>query len=127
MFLNLELLASASSSNFGLPQVRRGPGLGSALSASSDAVDRKAAITDTDHGSDPFVEAIDAKGATTVIPLRGNRIRRREYDRSLYGERNPVKRFFNCINRFPRIAIRHERRNTRFMAMINLVCLPADD
>jgi transposase len=68
------------------------------------------------------VEAVKAKGATAVIPPRRQRVNSRSQDRHPYKERNLVERFFHRIQQFRQIATCHEKLDTSFMAMTNLVC-----
>lgn len=79
-------------------------------------------IADKGYDANHFVEAIEAQGATVVIPPRSNRVNPREYDRHQHKERNLVERFFNCIKQFRRIATRYEKLDASFMAMLNLAC-----
>ena len=51
------------------------------VSLNSDVV-----IADKGYDANHFVEAIEAKGAQSVIPPRSNRLNPREYDRDLYKE-----------------------------------------
>lgn len=87
-----------------------------------DGMDTDQVIADKGYDANHFVDAIEAKGATAVIPPRSNRKNLREYDRHQYKERNLVERFFNRIKQFRRIATRYEKLDVNFMAMINIVC-----
>ncbi|MBF0188281.1 MAG: transposase, partial [Magnetococcales bacterium] len=74
------------------------------------------------YDANHFVEAIESKGGTPVIPPRSNRNTPREYDRDWYKDRNLVERFFNRIKQFRRIATRYEKLDRCYRAMLTLVC-----
>ena len=71
-----------------------------------EGIDPGQVIADKGYDANHFVDAIEAKGAKAVIPLRSNRIKPRGYDRY----------------QFHRIATRYEKLDVNFMAVINLVC-----
>ena len=64
----------------------------------------KCVIGDKGYDSDEFVKAIEAGGATAVIPPRENRTKQREYDKDLYKDRNLVERFWSRMKQFRRVA-----------------------
>jgi len=53
-------------------------------------------LADKGYDSDQFVSAIIAQQATPVIPPRKNRKEPRDFDKTLYKERNLVERLFQC-------------------------------
>lgn len=79
-------------------------------------------LADKGYDSDQFIGAVEALGATAVIPPRRNRKEQREYDRELYKERNLVERFFQKLKQFRRIATRYEKLKRNYQAMLDLVC-----
>jgi len=59
-------------------------------------------------------------GATAVIPPKRNRKVLREYDRTLYKERNLVERLFQKLKNFRRIATRYEKLKRNYQTMLHL-------
>lgn len=57
-------------------------------------------LADKGYNSDAFVAAIMAQQALPVIPPKKNRKAPRDYDKSLYKERNLVERCFLKIEAF---------------------------
>jgi transposase len=78
-------------------------------------------IADKGYDSDAFVEAIERRGASAVIPPRKCRKEARPYDAHLYKERNLVERFFQKAKNFRGIATRYTRRKRNYQAMLDLV------
>lgn len=81
-----------------------------------------AVIGDKGYDADALVAAVHATGAVAVIPPRSNRTIQRVYDRHLYKDRNLIKRFFNRIKQFRRIATRYDKLARNFLSLLNLVC-----
>ncbi len=59
--------------------------------------------------------------AEPVIPSKKNRLEQRGYDKELYKERNLVKRLFQKMKHFRRIATRYEQLGKNDQAMLSLV------
>ncbi len=78
-------------------------------------------IADKGYDSDAFVEAIERRGASAVIPPRKCRKEARAYDAHLYKERNLVERFFQKAKNFRGIATRYTRLKRNYQAMLDLV------
>ena len=55
-----------------------------------------------------------------VIPPRSNRRDPREYDRELYRERNQIKRAFNKLKQWCRIAKRSDRKSLHCLSALRL-------
>ena len=55
-----------------------------------------------------------------VIPSKANRKRAIRYDREIYKQRNLVKRCFNKLKHFRRIAVRFDRLDCHFIAALHL-------
>jgi transposase len=72
------------------------------------------------YGSDAFVAATDACGATPVIPPKSNRKTPRVYGKDIYKGRNLVGRLFQKLKECRRVATRYERLATNYMAMLCL-------
>jgi transposase len=72
-------------------------------------------IADKAYDFDVFVESLEARDITPVIPPKANRIEIRDCDFALYCERNLVERFFNKIKHYRAIATRFDKlADTRF-------------
>lgn len=60
------------------------------------------------------------RGAEIVIPQRKNRIKPRTIDRDTYNCRHLIENFFAKIKEFKRIAMRSEKTDQAFKAMVYL-------
>jgi transposase len=80
-------------------------------------------IGDKGYDSDEFVKAIEAGGATAVIPPRENRIEQREYDKDLYKHRNLVERFWSRMKQFRRVATRYEKTAANFLGFVRVAAI----
>jgi transposase len=85
--------------------------------------DAEAVIADKSYDGDDFVEAIEATGATAVIPPKKNRIFKREYDKIIYKERNLAERFINRIKQFRRVATRYEKTARNFLGFVHVAAI----
>jgi transposase len=81
-----------------------------------------ALLADKGYDADSFIQSLEVRGITAVIPPKSNRKVQRECDYALYAERNLVERFFNHIKHFRGIATRYEKTARNFLAGIHLVC-----
>jgi transposase len=82
-----------------------------------------AVIADKGYDSDAFVETLEARDITPVIPPKANRKEIRDCDFALYCERNLVERFFNKIKHYRAIATRFDKLANTFLAGVLLVCV----
>ena len=82
----------------------------------------QALLADKGYDADSFIQSLQVRGITAVIPPKSNRKVQRECDYALYAERNLVERFFNHIKHFRGIATRYEKTARNFLAGIHLVC-----
>jgi transposase len=83
----------------------------------------EAVIADKSYDSDAFVERLEARDITPVIPPKANRKEIRDCDFALYCERNLVERFFNKIKHYRAIATRFDKLASTFLAGVLLVCV----
>ena len=81
------------------------------------------AIADKGYDADAFVERLQARDITPVIPPKANRKEIRDCDFALYCERNLVERFFNKIKHYRAIATRFDKLANTFLAGVLLVCV----
>ena len=85
-------------------------------------VEPQALLADKAYDADAFIESLEARAITPVIPPKSNRKAKRDCDFALYRERNLIERFFNIIKHFRAIATRYEKTARNFLAGIHLVC-----
>ena len=78
-------------------------------------------LADKGYDSNDFVEKVRISGAIAVIPARKNRLEGRDYDKTIYKERNYVERLFQKLKHYRRIATRYEKLARNYMAMLSLV------
>lgn len=65
-------------------------------------------------------EALEKQKAEAVIPQRKNRIVKRDYDKTTYKARHLIENFFAKLKEFKRIAMRSDKTDQSFKAMIYL-------
>jgi transposase len=80
-------------------------------------------IADKGYDSSAFVRAIEAGGASAVIPSRSNRREPRPLDAHLYRERNQVERLFARLKQCRRVATRYEKTARNYFAFCQLASL----
>ena len=88
-------------------------------------VEPAALLADKGYDADRFIESLELRAITPVIPPKANRKIKRDCDFALYCERNLVERFFNFIKQFRGIATRYEKTARNFLAGLHLVCAQA--
>jgi transposase len=88
----------------------------------ASTVEPKAWLADKGYDADSFVESLEIRAITPVIPPKANRSIKRQCDFALYAERNLIERFFNSIKHFRGIATRYEKTARNFLAGLHLVC-----
>jgi transposase len=88
----------------------------------TDQIQPGALLGDKGYDADSFVNNLEARGITVVIPPKAGRKVQRPCDFALYCERNLVERFFNIIKHFRGIATRYEKTARNFLAGLHLVC-----
>jgi transposase len=82
----------------------------------------EAVLADKGYDSDAIVEHIEAMGAQAVIPPKRNRKLQRNYDKTLYKQRNRIERCFSKLKHFRRFATRYEKSKACFHALVALAC-----
>lgn len=83
----------------------------------------EAVLADKGYDSNAVVESIAARGTEVVIPPKANRVEQREYDETLYRERNKVERCVNQFKQFRRVATRYEKTARNFLGMVLFVAM----
>ncbi len=81
-----------------------------------------ACIADAGYDSNKFVAAIQAKDLIPAIASNPSRSAPLPLDKSLYGLRYHVERFFHTLKRFRRIATRYEKTGRNFLGFLHLAC-----
>ena len=77
-------------------------------------------LGDKAFDSEQILKYIEKNRAITVIPPRKNRKEQREYDKSIYKNRNQIERFFNRLKQFKRIATRYDKLLFSFLSLVQL-------
>jgi putative transposase len=91
--------------------------------AALERLDPEALIADKGYDADAFVERLESRNVTPVIPPKTNRKQPRKTDFALYRERNLVERFFCTLKKFRAIATRYDKLASTFLAGVLLVCV----
>jgi transposase len=68
-----------------------------------------------------IIADLNCRGARPIIPQRRNRVTPRPLDREIYRWRHLIENFFAKLKEFKRIAMRSDKTDRSFSAMINLV------
>ena len=78
-------------------------------------------IADKGYDSQLFVNNLQEKGCTAVIPSRKNHKIPRDYDSHIYKERHLIECFFGKIKHFRRIFSRFDKTSKTFLGFLNFV------
>ncbi len=71
---------------------------------------------DKAFGADWFLQDLDERGATAVIPPKSNRKGLRNYDTHMYKWRRLIENYFATIKEFRSIATRYDKTDTSYAA-----------
>ena len=85
------------------------------------SVEFEALIADKAYDSNELRAQLQACGAMVVIPPRANRVEVIEYDSEMYKWRHLVENFFCKLKNFRRVAMRFEKTDVSYAAMIHAV------
>lgn len=88
-----------------------------------ERIEPDALIADKGYDADAFVECLEQRDITPVIPSKANRKQQRKTDFALYRERNLVERFFCTLKQFRAVATRYDKLASTFLAGVLLVCV----
>ena len=80
-------------------------------------------IADKAYDCDEFVQRIEERGSTAVIPSRSGRTVQRRLLRKQYRRRNQAERFVNRIKHFRRVAPRYEKTARNYLGFVQLAAL----
>ena len=78
-------------------------------------------LADKGYDSDQFIEYLQEKGCTPVIPPKSNRKKQRLYDKDLYKERHLIECFFSKLKQFRRVFSRFEKSARSYLSLVQLV------
>jgi transposase len=79
-------------------------------------------LADKGDDAEAIVQHIQACGAQALIPPRAHRKTKREYDKTLYKQRNRIERCFSKLKHFRRRATRFEKNKINFPSLVALAC-----
>ena len=85
-----------------------------------DGVAFDALIGDMAFDTDAIIAEIDARGAKAVIAQHPRRSQPLDIDREMYKWRHLIENFFCKLKEFKRIALRSDKTDDSFRAMIHL-------
>ena len=91
-----------------------------ALEHLTDSQARAFAIADKAFDSNAIVADLDARGAKAVIAQHPRRIPPLAIDREMYKWRHLIENFFGKLKEFKRIAMRADKTDQSFAAMIHI-------
>ena len=83
-----------------------------------DGLALDALIADKAYGLNWLVEDLDDRGAKVVISQRPQRLAPRAIDATMYGWRHLIENFFCDLKDFKRVAIRSDKTDDSYKAMI---------
>lgn len=85
-----------------------------------DGLSFEALIADKAFDSDAILAALDARGAKVVISQHPRRTKPRSIDADMYAWRHLIENFFQKLKEFKRVAMRADKTDESFKAMIYL-------
>jgi transposase len=85
-----------------------------------DGIEFGGLIADKAFDSDVIIADLDARGAKIIISQHPRRIKHHKIDRELYKWRHLIENFFCKLKEFKRIAMRADKTDNSFSAMIYL-------
>jgi transposase len=86
-----------------------------------EGVEFDALIADKAFDSDSIITELNARGAQIVISQHPRRTKPLPIDEEMYKGRHLIENFFGKLKEFKRIALRAEKTDQSFAAMIHLV------
>ena len=81
----------------------------------------EALLADKAYDADWLREDLQQRGIQAVIPPKSNRVQPAAYDAEMYKWRHLIENFFQKLKEFKRIAMRADKTDTSFAAMIQIV------
>jgi transposase len=87
-----------------------------------EATDPDALIADKAFDADPFIDTLNERAITPVIPPKVNRKIQRPCDFALYCECNLIERFFNKLKHYRAVATRYDKLARNLLAGVQMAC-----
>jgi transposase len=85
-----------------------------------DALSFGALIADTAFDSDAIIASLNERGAKAVIAQHARRTHKPPFDQEMYKWRHLIENFFGKLKEFKRIAMRADKTDSSFAAIIHL-------
>ena len=85
-----------------------------------DGIEFGALIADTAFDSNAITADLDARGAKVVISQHSRRTSPRQIDEEMYKWRHLIENFFGKLKEFKRVAMRADKTDQSFAAMIHI-------
>lgn len=85
-----------------------------------EGVEFEAMLADKAFDSNWIIDDLNERGAKVVISQRPQRIEPLEIDDEMYKWRHLIENYFQKLKEFKRIAMRSDKTDTSYAAMINL-------
>jgi transposase len=85
-----------------------------------DGIEFEALIADTAFDANAIIADLDARGAKVVISQHPRRTSPRRIDEEMYKWRHLIENFFGKLKEFKRIAMRADKTDQSFTAMIHI-------
>jgi transposase len=85
-----------------------------------DGIEFEALIADTAFDANAIIADLDARGAKVVISQHSRRTSPRPIDKEMYKWRHLIENFFAKLKEFKRIAMRADKTDHSFTAMIHI-------
>ena len=83
-------------------------------------VEFNAMLADKAFGSNSIIDDMNARGAKIVISQRFQRLQPLAIDKEMYKWRHLIENYFQKLKEFKRIAMRSDKTDTSYAAMIDL-------
>ncbi len=80
-------------------------------------------IADKGYDPDPILNHLADNKIKAVIPPRSLRKVQRDFDRTLYRQRNRIERTFAHLKQFRRFSTRFDKLKQNFQATVAIACL----
>ena len=83
----------------------------------------EAFLADRGYDADAIREVIAAAGVEAVIPAKANRRNTAPHDRTKYRWRNLIKRLFNKLKNWRRVATRYDKTAESYLGFVTLASI----
>ena len=97
------------------------PGQRHDITQAATLIEHTSQTADKGYDSQAFIDSIQNKESTPVIPPKRNRKVQRPYDAHVYKERHLIECFFGKIKHFRRVFSRYDKTANTFLAFLSFV------